>query len=189
MEGIKSSQLNFVGTYYPPLKFLIDKLLITSTLIEKKTLHRKMTRQRIDNRLQQSSDRTDFLVKMVEPDSGVSYEELLANASLLTNAGSETTSTLLATATYLLLKNTEKREIFQQELDRALKSPDQITCEATSSLPYIQACLDEALRLLPPLPSSLPRRTPAGGDFINGNWVPEDVSPFLLLLIGNKPLT
>lgn len=135
-----------------------------------------MTAERLDKRLQQSGDRNDFLAKMVEPGSGVTREELLANVSVLTNAGSETTATLLAAVTYLLLKNPGKGRRLRQEIESAFHSADQITCESARQLPYLQACLEEALRLFPPVCISLPRRTPAGGDYINGAWVPQEVS-------------
>lgn len=35
------------------------------------------------------------------------------------------------------------------------------------------ACLDEALRMYPPVPGSFPRDVPAGGDYIGDSWVPE----------------
>ena len=174
--GVKGSLLMKVGTHYPLLKTAINKLLVSKAMIEKKKYHRQMTVERLNKRLQQSTDRTDFLVKMVEPDSGVSHEEMLANASLLTVAGSETTATLLSALTYLLLKNPGERRKLREELESAFQSADQITCESTRHQPYLAACLEEGLRLFPPLPTSLPRKTPVGGDYINGAWVAEDVS-------------
>ncbi len=174
--GIKGSVLMKAGTHYPLLKPAINKLLVSQSMIEKKKYHQQMTAERLDKRLQQSSDRTDFLVKVVEPGSGVTREEMLANVSVLTSAGSETTATLLSAVTYLLLKNPTNYRKLRDELDSACQSADQITCEATRQLPYLQACLDEALRLFPPVCTFLPRRTPTGGDYISGAWVAEEVS-------------
>ncbi|KAL6239652.1 hypothetical protein BDW75DRAFT_236258 [Aspergillus navahoensis] len=38
-------------------------------------------------------------------------------------------------------------------------------------LPYLRACLDESLRMLPPVTFGLPRRTPPGGTTILGDYV------------------
>lgn len=176
VQGIRGSVLKKPGAHYPFLKPVLDRLLVSQAVIEKKEYHQQMTAERLDRRLQQSGDRNDFLVKMVEPGSGVTRKELLANVSVLTNAGSETTATLLAAVTYLLLKNPMKRRKLREELQTAFHSGDQITCESTRQLPYLQACLEEALRLFPPVCISLPRRTPAGGDYINEAWVPGEVS-------------
>jgi len=46
----------------------------------------------------------------------------------------------------------------------------------TAQLPYLNACLEESLRLYPPVPSVLPRRTGSEGDIINGRFIPPDVS-------------
>ncbi|RAL01237.1 cytochrome P450 [Aspergillus ibericus CBS 121593] len=44
------------------------------------------------------------------------------------------------------------------------------------NLPYLRACLDEALRILPPTSATLPRRTPPERAQILGQWIPGDTS-------------
>lgn len=58
----------------------------------------------------------------------------------------------------------------------AFASPDEIDILGTARLPYLQAVLEETLRAYPPVPSSLPRVTPAAGQEICGRWVPGNVS-------------
>ena len=176
VQGIRGSVLKKRGAHYPFLKPVLDRLLVSQAMVEKKKYYQQMTAERLDKPLQQSGDRNDFLVKMVEPDSGVTREELLANASVLTNAGSETTASLPTAVTYPSLKNPVKRRKLREELNTSFGSGSQISCETTRQLPYLQACLDEVLRLFPPVCISLPRRTPARGDYINEAWVPEEVS-------------
>lgn len=36
------------------------------------------------------------------------------------------------------------------------------------------ACLDEALRIYPPVPGAFPRDVPPGGDYIGDTWVPDN---------------
>ncbi|KAH8425061.1 uncharacterized protein LDX57_002810 [Aspergillus melleus] len=44
------------------------------------------------------------------------------------------------------------------------------------NLPFLRACLDEALRILPPTSAGLPRRTPPEGAQIMDEWIPGDTS-------------
>ncbi len=44
--------------------------------------------------------------------------------------------------------------------------------ESLARLPYLQAVLQESLRMYPPIPSILPRVVPSGGLAICGEWVP-----------------
>ena len=46
--------------------------------------------------------------------------------------------------------------------------------EQVKHLPYLRACLDESLRITPPTSFGLPRRTPAEGANICGDFVPGD---------------
>lgn len=62
------------------------------------------------------------------------------------------------------------------EIRGTFKSEDEIDFSSVSTLPYLLACLDEALRMYPPVPVGLPRVVPKGGANIAGNYVPEKVS-------------
>lgn len=45
-----------------------------------------------------------------------------------------------------------------------------------ADLPYMNACIDEALRIFPPLPTGLARTVPAGGDTVDGEPLPGGVT-------------
>jgi len=49
---------------------------------------------------------------------------------------------------------------------------ESITFSAVLNLPYLNACIEEVLRVHPPVPAGPPRVVPPGGDFIDGHWVP-----------------
>lgn len=55
-------------------------------------------------------------------------------------------------------------------LDKVI--PDSVARE----LPYLQACIKEGLRWLPPIAGMLPKKTPPQGDTINGYFVPGGVT-------------
>lgn len=107
---------------------------------------------------------------------GLTLEKLRANSAILIIGGSETTATLLSGVTYLLLTNPEALKKATAEVREAFKSEDEIDFASVSTLPYLLACLDEALRMYPPVPTGLPRVVPKGGATIAGSYVPEEVS-------------
>lgn len=58
------------------------------------------------------------------------------------------------------------------EVRAAFADDEQITIETLAALPYFNACLQEGLRMYPPVPSALPRRAPEGGAYVSGHWIP-----------------
>jgi cytochrome P450 len=54
------------------------------------------------------------------------------------------------------------------EVRSSFSNNDEITIHSTSSLKYMTACLEEALRIYPPAPVGFPRIVPEGGGFIAG---------------------
>lgn len=62
------------------------------------------------------------------------------------------------------------------EIRSAFENEDDINLTALNALPYLMACLNEALRRFPPVPPGLPRVTPKGGAIIDGHVVAENVS-------------
>ncbi|KAK3339876.1 cytochrome P450 ClCP1 [Lasiosphaeria hispida] len=97
---------------------------------------------------------------------------LQSNAAILVAAGSETTATVLSGVTYLLLCNPDVMEKLKLEVRSAFKSADEITLASANQLPYMLACLSEALRRYPPVPSNLVREVAEGGATIAGHFLP-----------------
>jgi cytochrome P450 len=48
--------------------------------------------------------------------------------------------------------------------------------DVLGSLPYMNACIEEGLRIFPPVPISLLRTVPKEGSLIDGNMIPGGVS-------------
>jgi cytochrome P450 len=106
----------------------------------------------------------------------MSERELITNASCLIIAGSESTATLLSGLIFHLHSTPRVLALLQQEIRQAFKSPSGITFASVSDLPYLQACIEEALRLYPPIPCGLPRQVPVEGMEIDRLFVPGNVS-------------
>ena len=73
----------------------------------------------------------------------IELPRLLGNASVLVIAGSETTATLLAGVTYLLLRHPEAMKKVVDEVRSSFKSEEDITLTSVGNLTYMLACLNE----------------------------------------------
>lgn len=109
-------------------------------------------------------------------EKGMTIEETYTAAQVLIVAGSETSATALCGATYLLLSNPSALARLASEVRSAFSSEADILPSATASLPYLNAVVEEALRLSPPGPGTFPRRVPEGGRVVCGGFVPGGVA-------------
>jgi aspirochlorine biosynthesis cytochrome P450 monooxygenase len=103
---------------------------------------------------------------------GISEPEMYANSFSITIAGSEGIATALAGATYLLLRYPDEYQRAVDEIRKAFQSETEITTgEICARVPFIDAVLQEAMRLYPPVSITMPRRVPEGGTIIDGRFV------------------
>lgn len=141
--------------------------------------HMDLTIEKVSKRLEAKTDRNDFMQYILRENANgltMSKEEIMATCWHLIIAGSETTATLLSGATYYLLRNPDAMKKLKEEIRTTFQSEDQINIMNVSGLKYMLACLDEAMRLYPPVSGGLPRSVPRGGEVINGEFIPESVS-------------
>ncbi|KAF4980177.1 hypothetical protein FZEAL_3755 [Fusarium zealandicum] len=101
---------------------------------------------------------------------------LHGDAHLIVVGGSDTTAAALTCLFFELSVNPEATRRLQQELDEYFTVEAEPGHASLAKLKYLQACIDEALRLHPPVPSGVERMTPpqglqVGDTFIPGNTV------------------
>ncbi|KAK0466873.1 cytochrome P450 monooxygenase [Desarmillaria tabescens] len=129
----------------------------------------------VSKRLQTPTDRNDLLSKLQagkdEDGNPMGREELTAEALTLLVAGSDTTSTSTCAIIYYLARTPSVQEKLQKELDEHLDS-DVATTDRVKNLTYLQAVINEGLRLHPAVSMGLPREAPEGGMTILGNYLP-----------------
>jgi cytochrome P450 len=104
-------------------------------------------------------------------EAGLTFKEMVAQVQILILAGSETSATALSGMTYYLLINRESLNKLTGEIRSAFASESDITLSAASKLPYLQAVLDESMRMYPPAPNSFLRLVPYHGEVICGRYV------------------
>ncbi|KAK3342210.1 putative cytochrome P450 [Lasiosphaeria hispida] len=139
---------------------------------------RGLLREKLESRMEARVEMEDLFEGFMRcrEEWGLDMERLQSNAMVLVAAGSETTATLLAGVTYLLMSNPEAMAKLKAEIRNAFNSADEITIASASRLPYMLACLNEALRMYPPVTGSLVRQVAPGGAVIAGHVIVGGVS-------------
>jgi cytochrome P450 len=127
-------------------------------------------RTRIEARLNQDTDqRSDMLASFVR--HGLGTEELVGEALLQLIAGCDTTSTAIRSILLYLLTHPRVYAKLQAAIDAAVADgkappvPGIISDAEAKSLPYLQACIKEGMRVHPPTAGLFPK-IPDGGDTV-----------------------
>lgn len=142
------------------------------------TYHQASTRLR---RYKAGEELDDFFTCLMDDKTGapnfLEWGEIVAEVSAIIDAGAETTAIALTNIMELLIRHPEKLATLRDELSTVLYEDDVVApYDSVKDLPYLKACLDEGLRLSPPVSSGLPRRTPPEGASIMGEWIAGNTS-------------
>jgi hypothetical protein len=160
-----------------PIVSSLVNLAIGGFVKYKRKMHFKYSADRVDLRLARKPDRPDIMTLALpqEEEKRLTLGEMHSNAALFMVAGTETTATLLSGLVYHLLMQPEKMKKLVAEIRGSFRSPQDVNMANLTRLKYLGACIEEALRLYPPVPVGLPRLTPPGGTIICGEMVPQNV--------------
>jgi cytochrome P450 len=152
--------------------------------------HKRLQRYRAGEKLD------DFFQALMEDKNGhpnnLEWGEIVAEVSIMMNAGSATTAIAMTNVLYQLLKNRKVLNKVMEEIDNALDEDEDeaqdgvIAYDKVKHLPYLRACLDESLRLFPPTPHGLPRETPPQGINILGDYIPGGVSVAMSAFVAHR---
>ncbi|KZT25634.1 cytochrome P450 monooxygenase, partial [Neolentinus lepideus HHB14362 ss-1] len=133
----------------------------------------------VAKRLTSPTDRVDLLSKLQsgKDDEGkpMGREELTAEALTQLIAGSDTTSNSSCAITYYLALYPNVQAKLQAELDEALGNDDEpvSTYDQVKRLKYLEAVINESLRIHSTSGIGLPRVVPEGGMTVCGKTFPE----------------
>ncbi|KAL4798531.1 cytochrome P450 [Aspergillus venezuelensis] len=141
--------------------------------------HLAFSKEKVEQRLRVGpTDHKDFIYYVLKQREKYDLHdnEIILNSALFIVAGSETTANLLSGLLARLLRNPDKMQKLYAEVRSVFQVEDEIDYQRTSQLPYMNACIEEGLRIHPPVPIGLLRTVPVAGDTIDGNWVPGGTS-------------
>jgi cytochrome P450 len=137
-------------------------------------------------RYQSGEKLDDFFSCLMEDKGGqpnnLEWGEIVAEVSVIINAGADTTAIALTQLMELLIRHPSVLQRLREELDTALDDEEVVApYDKIKHLPYLRAVLDEGLRLCPPTSAGLPRRTPPEGAQILDQWIPGDTSVIMTI--------
>ncbi|KAF2795044.1 cytochrome P450 [Melanomma pulvis-pyrius CBS 109.77] len=143
------------------------------------TLTNQVVRDRVAKGKDAQHDLFSSVVDAKDPETGkmFSQKELFAEARLLLVAGSDTSSTTMSALMFYLSRYPDCYEKLASEIRATFQSEDEIhSGSKMNQCTYLRACIDEALRMSPPVGSTLWREVSpgTGGIVIDGVYVPEE---------------
>ncbi|KAI1172917.1 cytochrome P450 [Nemania sp. FL0916] len=150
---------------------------------------KKAVAKRFDEGVHTSHAQSDMLDEWIN--HGMTRRECELELAIQVPAGSETSTTAIRGILLYILSSPQAYQKLQDEIttgirDGRISSP--ITNEESKRLPYLQAVINEGLRMVPPAITGFPKKVPAGGDTIYGQFVPEGTDIFVNLwaMLRNK---
>ncbi|KAH7134399.1 cytochrome P450 [Dactylonectria macrodidyma] len=141
-------------------------------------------REMVESRIARgpTSSRRDFWhyvlaaddTKSGDKDRSLSLDEMVVNAFSIAIAGSDGTATALTATTFLLLTHQHVYQQLRDSIRTAFELEEDIisTALAGDRIPLLDAVINEAMRLYPPVAVTLPRVIPPWGATIDGLFVP-----------------
>jgi cytochrome P450 len=103
---------------------------------------------------------------------------------------SDTTAASLTCLFFELAQNPAVLQKLQEEVDAYFTENEEPSATTLSKLNYLNACINESLRLHPPVPSGVQRMTPPEGLQLGDTMIPGDTIvqvPTYTLHRGKKP--
>lgn len=164
--------------FYPVLDAMLTRLMPASAMKEADEMY-QWSVDKTHRRMEMDTERDDFMAQILEKngeENGMSLPEIENNSNVLIVSGSETCGTVLSGTTNMLVKNPACLEKLTAEIRSRFSRSEEMIFTALAEMPYLNAVIQEGLRMCPPVPSGLQHLVPAGGDMVCGRWFPEGVS-------------
>ncbi|KAF2011043.1 cytochrome P450 [Aaosphaeria arxii CBS 175.79] len=162
---------------YPPIDRLL-RFVIPEKIKQRQLDHRRMSAEKAKKRVHTESNRPDFVTPALkytkDKNQPFTDDEWAINMMIVVFAGSETTASALTAIMRELVQNRGVLQRLSGEVRQAFDSEQDITIASTGNLAYLNAVINEGLRLDPPVVIGVPRVMPKGGDIICGKFVPEN---------------
>ncbi|KAI5781555.1 cytochrome P450 [Geopyxis carbonaria] len=150
---------------------------VPQRLLDARTYHVEWTKKKTHKRIYspEDPDRKDMMTYLLNSSGakGVTHDEITSHAAQIIIGGSETVATFSTFTIYHLLTNPETNIKLKEEIRSRFNDVSEITPSSTVNLPYLNAVIEESLRISPPGPTGLPRYSP--GETVDGHYIPKGV--------------
>jgi cytochrome P450 len=172
-ESIKANSVVISIRLFPKLESVFKKWIFPYMMNEKQKRYGTAVIDRVNRRMQWEVARPDIMSYVITGNEkgAMTPGEVHATFQTLTLAGSETTAATLSAIMTQLLTHPEAYSKLVREIRGELKKEGDVTLDAMKNLVYLNACLNEAMRLCSATPFTLPRVVPKGGDTVCGTFI------------------
>lgn len=175
--------------FWPMNKLLA--LLIPPSVRDKKERHTEASLQRVRRRIKAPSHRPDFMFHFLRnaEKEQLTMPVIEAQASVVILAGSETSAVALTATAYHMLSNEHVHQKLRDEIRTMFSSVADIKLQdVLTQLPYLDAVVQESLRIHTPLANGFTRMVlDSTGAMISDTWIPKNVR--LPPVEGESPLS
>ena len=177
-DNLKAASFVQAIKFYPFLVPLLQ-MMIPKSLLRKRQESYDFATAQVAKRIENGSDMPDFLSYVLDHrgKTSLSRLEIEMDSSIMITAGSETAATAMSAVMFYACRNPDVMARLISEIRGTFQHEKDITAVGVGQLKFLNACIEEALRLFPPVPAGLPRRlSNCDGMIIGGRWVPSNVS-------------
>ncbi|KAH7093788.1 benzoate 4-monooxygenase cytochrome P450 [Paraphoma chrysanthemicola] len=159
---------------YPPIHKLL-RYIIPKHIMQRTRDHRDMSFSKTRQRLALNTDRPDFVTptkKYNDQKAVMTDKEWEINMMVIAFAASETVASALTAISRELVQHKGVLHRLAGDIRAKFTQESDITMSSTSDIPYLNAVINEGLRLDPPVVIGIPRVAPSGGATVCDQYVP-----------------
>ncbi|GJJ15316.1 hypothetical protein Clacol_009592 [Clathrus columnatus] len=182
LKGIKKAL--FIQDYMMVFTWLREYIPLVPQKYMKAALWlRHFSTEAVLRRMQEGSKTKDFYYHLLNEEkldqgSVLPLRVLIREAMLIIPAGYDSVANAISHTFFHLLTNPVYFERLRDEVDQTFSNVDEIYLkDDLQNLPYLNAVINETLRLAPPLASGtqryLPKGSANGGVMLGNTWIPE----------------
>lgn len=184
-SNVRSLQLMSIAAEWQPFTKILTWFLIPSKVKEERQNVWRFSADKVKGRLSRQVDRNDiwsYILRYSNDENkekrmkGLTLNEMLSNGQIFMSAGTETTATLLSGLFYYLLLDNQRHARLVKEIRAAFSTYEDMTMARLAEQKYLQACIEEGLRIYPPVAVGIPRMAPKDGAKFGTDFVPKGVS-------------
>ncbi|OCL06611.1 cytochrome P450 [Glonium stellatum] len=124
------------------------------------------------------TERKDFMTYILRhnDERGMTHSEIVGSTTVFVSAGGESTASAMAGITYYMLRDSAVLEKAQEEVRMKFRSQGEIIAGPLEKLDYLNAVIEEGLRIYPSNPQTFARRTGANVEMVDGHPIPPNTS-------------
>ncbi|RFU72210.1 hypothetical protein TARUN_10052 [Trichoderma arundinaceum] len=180
-DGVRGESYRRFFSAFPFAKEIVTAFNLNDSM-KKGNDHKSYIVEKAAERMHKDDDADkgyrDFMTYMLRKNSdgvlGFTKKEIFATMPLIIGAGSETTAATMSALIFYLGTHPNVYKNLIGEIRSTFAREEDITLKSTRQLKYLHACLEETLRIYPPVNETPPRRCP--GATITERYVPAEAS-------------